>query len=247
MRKTLYLFLLAAFSSMQLFSQSIGGVVINAENNHPVSSANIVVKNSTVGTVTDRDGKFQLETKNIGSAVVQVSCVGFETQELDFKTIDSGNSLEIQLRPVSILLNKSIVVTASRKQLLSFHTPDAVSVLTSEELKHNAPRSMAEALIGTAGVWMQKTNHGGGSPFVRGLTGNQTLLLIDGIRLNNATFRYGPNQYFNTIDIFSVEQVEVIRGKGSVLYGSDALGGVINVITQSPEYTPEIALGGGQK
>jgi outer membrane receptor protein involved in Fe transport len=246
MRKTLYLFLLAAFSSMQLFSQSIGGVVINAENNQPVSSANIVVKNSTVGTVTNRDGKFQLETEHIESTVVQVSCVGFETQELDFKTIDSGNSLEIQLRPVSILLNKSIVVTASRNQLLSFQTPDAVSVLTNEELKHNAPRTMAEALIGTAGVWMQKTNHGGGSPFVRGLTGNQTLLLIDGIRLNNATFRYGPNQYFNTIDIFSVEQVEVIRGKGSVLYGSDALGGVINVITQSPEYTAGKSRFGGR-
>jgi len=246
MRKTLYLFLLAAFSSMQLFSQSIGGVVVNAENNHPVSSANIVVKNSTVGAVSDRNGKFQLETEHLESALVQVSCVGFETQELDFKTIDSGNNLEIQLRPVPILLNKSIVVTASRNQLLSFQSPDAVSVLTAQELKTGAPRSIAEALIGTTGVWMQKTNHGGGSPIVRGLTGNQTLLLIDGIRLNNATFRYGPNQYFNTLDVFSVDRVEVVRGKGSVLYGSDALGGVINVITGSPEYLSGKARFGGR-
>ncbi|MEL7588959.1 MAG: TonB-dependent receptor [Prolixibacteraceae bacterium] len=135
----------------------------------------------------------------------------------------------------SLVLNK-IVVTASRKEFSAFETPDAVSVLSGQELKNNAPRSLADALTGTTGVWMQKTNHGGGSPIVRGLTGNQTLLLIDGIRLNNATFRYGPNQYFNTIDVFSVDRVEVVRGKGSVLYGSDALGGVINVLTSSPEY-----------
>lgn len=135
----------------------------------------------------------------------------------------------------SLVLNK-IVVTASRKEFTSFETPDAVSVLSTQELKNNAPRSLADALTGTAGVWMQKTNHGGGSPIVRGLTGNQTLLLIDGIRLNNGTFRYGPNQYFNTIDVFSVGRVEVVRGKGSVLYGSDAMGGVINVLTRLPEY-----------
>lgn len=137
----------------------------------------------------------------------------------------------------SLVLNK-IVVTASRKEFASFETPDAVSVLSRQELKNNAPRSLADALTGTTGVWMQKTNHGGGSPIVRGLTGNQTLLLIDGIRLNNATFRYGPNQYFNTIDVFSVDHVEVVRGKGSVLYGSDAMGGVINVLTASPAYLP---------
>ena len=61
-------------------------------------------------------------------------------------------------------------------------------------------RTTPESLVGTTGVFIQKTNHGGGSPFIRGLTGNQTLILIDGIRVNNSTFRYGPNQYFNTID-----------------------------------------------
>lgn len=134
-----------------------------------------------------------------------------------------------------LVLDK-IVVTALRKEFSLFETPDAVSVLSKQELRNNAPRSLADALTGTAGVWMQKTNHGGGSPIIRGLTGNQTLLLIDGIRLNNATFRYGPNQYFNTIDVFSVDRIEVVRGKGSVLYGSDAMGGVINVLTGTPEY-----------
>lgn len=236
MGKRFLTFIIAAFSSMQLFSQTIEGIIINTENKNPVADVNIAVKNSAIGTVSDRNGIFSLETKNEEIYTIQISCIGFESKEINIKTQRNTDKIEIQLQPVTIQLNKSIVVTATKKELVSFETPDAVSVLTSLELKNTAPRSTAEALIGTTGVWMQKTNHGGGSPIVRGLTGNQTLLLINGIRLNNATFRYGPNQYFNTLDVFSVDRLEVIRGKGSVLFGSDAMGGVINVITRSPEY-----------
>jgi outer membrane receptor protein involved in Fe transport len=84
------------------------------------------------------------------------------------------------------------------------------------------------------GVFVQKTNHGGGSPFIRGLTGNQTLLLIDGIRLNNSIYRYGPNQYLNTIDPFTIGKIEVAKGTGSVQYGTDAIGGVLQVFTKEP-------------
>ena len=221
---------------MQLFSQSVDGLVINAENKNPIADVNIALKNSTIGTVSDCNGLFSLETKNEENYTIQISCIGFESKEINIKTQRNADKIEIKLKPVTIQLNKSIVVTATKKELVSFETPDAVSVLTETELKNNSPHSTAEALTGVTGVWMQKTNHGGGSPIVRGLTGNQTLLLIDGIRLNNATFRYGPNQYFNTLDVFSVERLEVIRGKGSVLFGSDAIGGVINTITRSPEY-----------
>lgn len=130
-----------------------------------------------------------------------------------------------------------VTVTALRFENKAFRVPEAVSIVTQEELESNVSRSMAEALIGKTGVWMQKTNHGGGSPFVRGLTGNQTLLLLDGVRLNNSTYRYGPNQYFNTLDPLNVSQIEVVRGAGSVLYGSDALGGTIQVLTKSPEFS----------
>lgn len=88
-----------------------------------------------------------------------------------------------------------------------------------------------------SGVWLQKTNHGGGAPIVRGLMGNQVLMLIDGIRLNNFTYRYGPNQYLNTIDPGIVEQIEITRGSGAVLYGSDAMGGVVQVVTKTPTFS----------
>ena len=129
-----------------------------------------------------------------------------------------------------------LVVSATRLPVAAAKTPPAIRVLDGAYLYDRHPRSLAEGLIGVPGVWMQKTNHAGGSPFVRGLTGNQVLLLYDGIRLNNTTYRYGPNQYFNTVDPFAVGSVEVVPGGGSVLYGSDALGGTINLLT--PEIAP---------
>jgi outer membrane cobalamin receptor len=119
------------------------------------------------------------------------------------------------------------------------YTPEAIKVADELTIKENQLRTAPEALSVTPGVFVQKTNHGGGSPFVRGVTGNQTLLLIDGIRLSNSTTRYGPNQYFNTIDVFSIEKIEVLRGSGSVQYGSDAIGGTIQAFSQQLRTTNE--------
>eukprot|EP01035_Chromulina_nebulosa_P059332 gene59332-81216_t len=133
------------------------------------------------------------------------------------------------------LLNE-VVITANRSANQEFQTPNSIKVLNKKYLSTYAPRTTSEALMGVNGVFVQKTNHGGGSPFVRGLTGNQTLLLVDGIRLSNSTFRYVPNQYFNTIDPFSIEKIEVLKGGGSVQYGSDALGGTIQVESLRKEW-----------
>lgn len=129
-----------------------------------------------------------------------------------------------------------VVITATRKPEPALSLPYSSFIKTTKEIKEELPRSFPEALFGVPGVFVQKTNHGGGSPFVRGLTGNQTLTLIDGIRLNNSTFRYGPNQYLNTIDVFTVDKIEIVKGSGSVQYGSDALGGVIQVFTKEPQF-----------
>lgn len=125
-----------------------------------------------------------------------------------------------------------MVVTGSRVEESLFELPQAGSVLTREEMEEMIYRTTPEALTHQPGVTVQKTAHGHGSPFIRGLTGPQVVILVDGVRLNNSTFRFGPNQYLNTIDPGAIERIEVIRGPSSVLYGSDALGGVINIITR---------------
>lgn len=132
---------------------------------------------------------------------------------------------------------QEVTVTATRIKQNTLHTPYSVTRINLNETERFQPRTSPEALVGSMGVFIQKTNHGGGSPFVRSLTGNQNLIMLDGIRLNNATYRYGPNQYFNTIDLFSVGSIEVARGTGSVQYGSDAMGGVIQVFTKDPGFS----------
>ncbi len=127
---------------------------------------------------------------------------------------------------------EEVVISANRYGSLRLKTPEPIRILDNRTIEKFQLRTAPEALLQTPGVFVQKTNHGGGSPFLRGLTGNQTLLLVDGIRLSNATARYGPNQYFNTIDVFSIEKIEVLRGSGSVQYGSDALGGAIHTFSQ---------------
>lgn len=116
-------------------------------------------------------------------------------------------------------------------------TPYSLTSIRGDAISFNKYRTTSEALMGSSGVFIQKTNHGGGSAFIRGLTGNETLILIDGIRFNNSTFRYGPNQYLNTIDVFSIDKIEVAKGIGSVEHGSDAIGGVINLLTKEAQFS----------
>lgn len=138
-----------------------------------------------------------------------------------------------------------VVVTAGRTSQQEIKIPYVTNTINRKELNRFQPRTTPEALMGTTGVFVQKTNHGGGSAFIRGLTGNQTLILIDGIRLNNSTFRYGPNQYLNTIDLFTIQQIEVVKGTGSVQYGTDALGGTIHVITKDASFSETKKWSGG--
>lgn len=135
---------------------------------------------------------------------------------------------------------KNVVVSATRQASISTDLPVSI---TEQKIQPYA-LSTPEAISTISGVFMQRTNQGGGSAFIRGLTGNQTLLVLDGIRFNNSTFRYGPNQYLNTIDPFNLDKVEVLKGTGSVQYGSDALTGAIHLFTIQPSFSAQPILSG---
>jgi len=127
-----------------------------------------------------------------------------------------------------------VEVVAKRIPQPSFKTDRSVSLFHEEMMIEQLPRTIPEALFETPGTFVQHTNYGGGSPIVRGMIGPQNLLMVDGIRFNNSTYRTGPGQYLNLIDSLSAERIEILRGPGSVLYGSDAMGGVIQVMTLTP-------------
>jgi hemoglobin/transferrin/lactoferrin receptor protein len=116
-----------------------------------------------------------------------------------------------------------------------FNSKQSTDVLDRTYIQERVQaRSLPEALAEVPGVGVQKTGPGQGSPFIRGFTGFRNLMLIDGIRLNNSTFREGPNQYWSTVDSYLVQELDVIRGPSSVLYGSDAIGGTVYAHTISP-------------
>ena len=122
----------------------------------------------------------------------------------------------------------TVVVGDVRPKML-MDSSRSVSVLGNSRIRKTAGRTTPEIVAEMPGVMVQKTNHGGGSAFIRGFTGQHVLYLVDGIRLNNSTTRYGPNQSLNTIDPFTVRRLELLRGPGSMLYGSDALGEYLNM------------------
>jgi hemoglobin/transferrin/lactoferrin receptor protein len=124
-------------------------------------------------------------------------------------------------------------VTASRLEQTEKSVPYSTSLIDRTEILQSQRRTLPEALQFTPGVLVQKTAHSHGSPFIRGFTGRQNLLMVDGVRLNNSTWRSGPVQYWNTVDPFSIDRIELVRSQGSVPYGSDAVGGTLNAFTKS--------------
>ena len=115
-----------------------------------------------------------------------------------------------------------------------FTADRSITVVTGDQITEAMPRTTPEALWDAPGTFVQQTNHGGGSPIVRGMIGPQVLLLVDGVRLSNSTYRTGPMQYLNLLDPLIINSMEVLRGAGSMLYGSDAMGGVIQIMPREP-------------
>jgi len=128
----------------------------------------------------------------------------------------------------------TVVVTASRTPTPQLDAPVATNAVPADVIDRRAYRTVPQILRDVEGVMVQETAAGQGSPFIRGFTGFLTLFLIDGIRLNSSVFRPGPNQYWSTIDAWSIDRLEVVKGPSSVLYGSDAVGGTVQAITKSP-------------
>lgn len=143
-------------------------------------------------------------------------------------------------------LEETVIRTASLKDESWLETPYTVDVISQNIIQERAVRSLPEALEETPGVFVQKTSHGQGSPYIRGLTGYHNLLLIDGVRLNNAAFRSGPNEYWNTVDPYGLERIELVKSQGSVLYGSDAVGGTLQAFTSRPYYAEQGTHVGGR-
>lgn len=146
--------------------------------------------------------------------------------------------------PVAVL--PEIVVTtqtALRTDEDILNVPQTVSILDQETILRNQPRTPNEMLKGQPGVWAVSVA-AQGSPIIRGQIGNRVLYLWDGVRINNGALFAGPNGFFNQFPVGAIERMEVVRGAGSVAYGSDAIGGVINIIPKKAVFSDHLTISG---
>src|SRR5215213_4002332 len=195
-------------------------------------------------SLTDQRGRFTLDKVIAADYVICVQKNGFRELRRVLHLVPGETvQLEFQLNVASIF--ESVTVTPARGQPQEvFDVPQSLVVVTEDEMARRYANILPQALRDLPGVHIQQTTAGQGSPFVRGLTGQQVLHLVNGIRFNNSTFRPGANQYTALIEHDFADQVEVVRGPGSTQYGSDSLGGTINVLTRAPRNSSTFGIQG---
>ena len=205
------------------------------------SIPNVLVYNQKASEITNLKGEIPLSAFNAGDTVF-FQHPGYNSAMLVLES--TSIDLEFMLIEKSIKLDE-VVVSVSRWAEPESEFPNKVVGVTTKDIEFNNPQTTADALMNTGEVYVQKSQLGGGSPMIRGFAANRILLTVDGIRLNNAIYRSGNLQNIISIDANSIERTEIIFGPGSVQYGSDALGGVVNMMTFSTKLSEDEPVSSG--
>lgn len=154
------------------------------------------------------------------------------------KSYDELASEDFELSMESSNLNlDEIVISATRWRQTSTNIPSKIISISSSEIALQNPQTAADLLNVSGKVYIQKSQQGGGSPMIRGFATNRLLYTVDGVRMNTAIFRGGNIQNVINLDPFAIENTEVFFGPGSVIYGSDAIGGVMSFQTLTPQFS----------
>ncbi|RZS99114.1 TonB-dependent receptor [Aquimarina brevivitae] len=199
----------------------------------PLPDVAIYNEIKSVSTITDFDGKADL-TKFNPNALIYFSYVAHKTFWIRKSKLKKLN-YKVFLENDENALSEVIISVSKWKQEQKDISQKIVSI-GSEEIAFNTPQTSADLLQNSGQVFVQKSQLGGGSPMIRGFSTNRLLIAVDGVRMNTAIFRGGNIQNVIAIDPFAIERTEVILGPGSVVYGSDAVGGVMNFYTKQPSF-----------
>lgn len=145
-----------------------------------------------------------------------------------------------QINTIVYLINKSdelseITLSVSKTKVKKDRVAEKIAIITKKDIVELAPQTAADLLAATPGIRVQKSQGGGGSPVIRGFEANRVLLVMDNVRMNNAIYRSGHLQNAITVSPFALERTEVVFGPSSVIYGSDALGGVVHFYSRTPK------------
>ena len=204
-------------------------VVVDETDNLPIPGVAVFNDLKTITAITDFDGVVNL-TAFSNQDKIQFQHLSFHKISI-LKTAVQDT---IYLSSKATSLNE-IVISASKFEQSKKEVPQTVISISSKEVQLFNPQTSADLLSSSGRVFVQKSQLAGGSPMIRGFSTNRLLITVDGVRLNNAIFRGGNVQNVLSINPFNVENTEVILGSGSVIYGSDAIGGVMNFYTTIPK------------
>jgi len=226
LKSTFLLISIKILLSTALFAQ-VAGIIVDADNQTPIPDVNILVDGTLRGTTTDAEGRFRIYGESL-PLTLRISAVGYQPILRTFA--ETSDSIFIEMRVIRIASDEILVHGGRIMAGLHQKNPIPVTTITYDDLQLKQNSTAADLLRAETGVYVQQTTPGQGSIYIRGRAGRDVLYLFNGLRMNPSFVRSGQNQYFGSIDPFSVEQLDVFRGPVSTFYGSDALSGGVNII-----------------
>lgn len=206
------------------------------ETNEPLELVTLFSELNKAYTITNAQGKADISAfKN--AETIQIRTLGYQSIITSYQKLKELGYI-VLMEPSNLNLDE-LVVSATRWRQMSSEVPAKIISISSKEVQLQNPQTAAD-LLGVSGkVYIQKSQQGGGSPMIRGFATNRLIYTVDGVRMNTAIFRGGNIQNVINIDPFATENTEVFFGPGSVIYGSDAIGGVMSFQTLTPQLSLE--------
>lgn len=226
--KHLSLFVLLSLLISTCFSQE-KITVLNAKNGRPLEG--VLLLSDPFSTQTDENGEASLQGFLPDETILFQHSSFLSLSTTRAKIEEQGLKVFLVENPIKL---DEIVVSVNRWKQSKAEIPHTVRSIQAQEVLQYAPQTSADLLGTQSGIFVQKSQMGGGSPMIRGFSANRLLIVVDGIRMNNAIYRSGNLQNVISVDAQSLDNAEIIFGPGSAIYGSDALGGVMSFNTLNP-------------
>jgi hemoglobin/transferrin/lactoferrin receptor protein len=211
------------------WSQNV--TVLDQDSRDPIANVAIFNSDKSKIALTDFDGNFDV---SIFSNYERITFkhISYEVKRVTKSQIrKQGQKVMLAIKPEQL---DEVVMSVSKWEQQKKDIPNKIVGIDARTIAFTAPQTSADLLQQSGKVFVQKSQLGGGSPMIRGFSTNRLVLSVDGVRMNNAIFRGGNLQNVISIDPFTIRNTEIIFGPGSVIYGSDAIGGVMNFYTKTP-------------
>lgn len=208
-------------------------LVLDSKDEAPVIGVTFWSRKAAISEVSNAKGRVRIDRFK-GQEQIEIQALGYRKIILSYQELRALN--DTLYLESEIFQLENVVVSATRWKQNYTSVSQAISVIEPEVIERRQPQTMADALGLSGKVFIQKSQQGGGSPMIRGFSTNRLLYSVDGIRMNTAIFRSGNIQNVINLDPFSMQRTEILFGPSSVMYGSDAIGGVMSFETITPEF-----------